>query len=109
MNKKLEIITVIVAFIIAAISSVVVIVGFFTNNVDMIINSSRFLSLSALGLVIYFSNNVYQEMFTDAHEVRMELRSKEDVEEFRKKLDKELQQYIKQIAEEEELDKDKDE
>ena len=109
MNKKLEIITVIVAFIIAAISSVVVIVGFFTNNVDMIINSSRFLSLSALGLVIYFSNNVYQEMFTDTHEVRMELRSKEDVEEFRKKLDKELQQYIKQIAEEEELDKDKDE
>ena len=109
MNKKLEIITVIVAFIIAAISSVVVIVGFFTNNVDMIINSSRFLSLSALGLVIYFSNNVYQEMFADTHEVRMELRSKEDVEEFRKKLDKELQQYIKQIAEEEELDKDKDE
>ena len=55
-----------------------------------------------------FFKSVYEEMFVNTKEVRMELKSKEDVEEFRRKLDEQLKDYIKEIAEEEEI-KDKDE
>jgi hypothetical protein len=45
----------------------------------------------------------------NVREVRMELKSKEDIEEFRRKLDEELKDYIKEIAEEEEIEDKKDE
>lgn len=110
MNKKLEIISIITALIVAGISSVIVIIGFFTRDADLIINTSRFLSLSTLAAIIYFGNSIYKEMNVVEHEVRMELRSKEDIEKFRNKVEKELQKYIKEIAEEEErINKEKDE
>lgn len=110
MSKKLEIIGIITALIVAGISSVIVIIGFFTRDVDLIINTSRFLALSTLASIIYFGNSIYKEMGVVEHEVRMELKSKEDIEQFRNKIEKELQKYIKEIAEEEErINKEKDE
>ena len=108
-NKNIELLTLLVISIIAFISAVVVIVGFFIRDASLVIGASRFLSLSTLCVLSYFGWGVYQEMFTKTKEVRFELRSREDVEEFRIKMERELQQYIKEIAEEEELDKNKDE
>ena len=110
MNRKL-IIGLIVLAAIALIVSVTTIVGFFIGDLSLILNSTKVLSMSTLVLLTVFFRSVYHEMYNEENtrEVRMELRSKEDVEEFRRKLEKELQQYIKEIAEEEELDKEKDE
>ena len=93
------------------IVSVTTIVGFFIGDLQLVLTSSKILSLSSLVLMTVFFRSVYNEMYGEEQvkEVRMELRSKEDVEEFRRKLEKELQQYIKEIAEEEELNKEKDE
>lgn len=106
MNRKL-IIGLIVLAVIAFISSISTIIGFIIKDPMLVINSSRFLSLSSLILMTIFGKSVYHEMFVNTKEVRMELRSKEDIDEFRKKIEEELQQYIKEVAEEEEkLSKD---
>ena len=111
-NRKL-IIGLVVLAAIALIVSVTTIVGFFIGDLNLILNSTKVLSLSTLVLLTVFFRSVYHEMFNsqeeEVNEVRMELKTKEDVEEFRRKLEKELQKYIKEIAEEEELNKDKDE
>lgn len=111
-DRKL-IIGLIVLAAIALIVSVTTIVGFFIGDLQLVLNSSKVLSMSTLVLLTVFFRSVYHEMFhsqeENVHEVKMELKTKEDVEEFRRKLEKELQKYIKEIAEEEELDKDKDE
>lgn len=111
MSDRKLIIVLIVLAVITFISSIVTIVGFITLDAMLVINSARVLSITSLILMTVFGRSVYLEMFDEnnVREVRMELHSKEDVEEFRRKLEKELQKYIKQIAEEEELDKDKDE
>lgn len=110
MNRNL-IIGLIILAVIAFISSVVVTIGFVIKDPMLIINASRFLSISTLILMTIFFRSVYNEMFGEENvrEVRMELKSKEDIDEFRRKLEDELQQYIKDIAEEEEVNKDKDE
>lgn len=109
-NRKL-VIGLIVLSALTLIVSVTTIVGFFIGDLQLVLTSSKILSLSTLILLSIFFRSVYNEMFGEENvrEVRMELKSKEDVEEFRRKLEKELQQYIKDIAEEEEIDKDKDE
>ena len=109
MNQRTEFKILAVIYVIALIASVSTIFGFFTRDIDFIINSARFLSLSTLILLTYFANSVYKEMFTQdeqVNEVRMELRSKEDVEEFRKKLEEELRKYVEEIEEEERLDRE---
>lgn len=105
-TNRLEMLVLLVLGVIAIISSITTVVGFGANNLGLIILSARFLSLSTLILLSWFGYRVYQEMKTDVREIRLESYSKEDIEEFRKKLDLEIQQYIKNIAEEEELDKD---
>ena len=105
-KKNIELLTLLVISIIAFISAIVTIVGFFIRDASLVISASRFLSLSTLCVLSYFGWGVYLELFNTTKEVRFELRSKEDVEEFRNKMERELQQYIKDIAEEEELDKE---
>lgn len=105
-KKNIELLTLLVISIIAFISAIVTIVGFFIKDASLVISASRFLSLSTLCVLSYFGWGVYLELFNTTKEVRFELRSKEDVEEFRNKMERELQQYIKDIAEEEELDKE---
>lgn len=110
MNRKLIVGLVILAGL-ALLVSVTTIIGFFIGDLKMVLTSSKILSLSTLVLMTVFFKSVYGEMYGEENvrEVRMELKSKEDIEEFRRKLEEELQQYIKDIAEEEELNKDKDE
>ena len=105
-KKNIELLTLLVISIIAFISAIVTIVGFFIRDASLVISASRFLSLSTLCVLSYFGWGVYLELFNTTKEVRFELRSKEDVEEFRNKMERELKQYIKDIAEEEELDKE---
>jgi len=105
-DKRIELMTLLVISIIAFISAIVTIVGLFIKDASLVISAARFLSLSTLCVISYFGWGIYQEMFTNTKEVRVELKSKEDVEEFRQKIEKHLQDYIKEIAEEEIEDKD---
>ena len=105
-KKNIELLTLLVISIIAFISAIVTIVGFFIRDASLVISASRFLSLSTLCVLSYFGWGVYLELFKTTKEVRFELRSKEDVEEFRNKMERELQEFVKEIAEEEELDKE---
>lgn len=105
-KKNIELLTLLVISIIAFISAIVTIVGFFIKDASLVISASRFLSLSTLCVLSYFGWGVYLELFNTTKEVRFELRSKEDVEEFRNKMERELQEFVKEIAEEEELDKE---
>ena len=105
-KKNIELLTLLVISIIAFISAIVTIVGFFIRDASLVISASRFLSLSTLCVLSYFGWGVYLEVFNTTKEVRFELRSKEDVEEFRNKMERELQEFVKEIAEEEELDKE---
>ena len=106
MTRKLIIGLVILA-VLTMIVSLTTIVGFFIGDLQMVLTSAKILSLSSLVLMSVFFKSVYEEMYSEENvkEVRMELKSKEDVEEFRRKLDEQLKDYIKEIAEEEELDK----
>ena len=102
----------IIGLVILAVLTIVVslttIVGFFIGDLQMVLASAKILSLTSLILMSVFFKSVYEEMFVNTKEVRMELKSKEDVEEFRKQLDEQLKHYIKEIAEEEEIKEDKD-
>jgi len=104
-NKKTEMIFLIVLCLVAIISSVTVLVGFFIKDPILIINSSKFLSLSTLVLLTNFGYRVYKERHIIEEEVEVRLQSKEDVEEFKKQMDEHLQRFIKNIAEEEIEDK----
>jgi len=107
MTRKL-IIGLIILAVLTMIVSLTTIAGFFIGDLQMILTSAKILSLSSLVLMSVFFKSVYEEMYGEENvkEVRMELKSKEDVEEFRRKLEKHLQDYIKEVAEEEELDKE---
>ena len=108
MTRQLIIGLVILA-VLTIIVSLTTIVGFFIGDLQMVLASAKILSLTSLVLMSVFFKSVYEEMSVNTKEVRMELKSKEDVEEFRKQLDKQLQEYIKEIAEEEEIKDKKDE
>jgi len=92
------------------IVSVTTIVGFFIGDLNLILTSTKILSLTSLVLMTVFFRSVYNEMFggENVKEVRMELKSKEDIDEFRRQMEEHLQEYIKEVAEEEEIE-DKDE
>ena len=107
MTRQLIIGLVILA-VLTIIVSLTTIVGFFIGDLQMVLASAKILSLTSLILMSVFFKSVYEEMFVNTKEVRMELKSKEDVEEFRKQLDEQLKHYIKEIAEEEEIKEDKD-
>lgn len=104
MTRKIIIGLVILA-VLTILVSLTTIVGFFIRDLQMVLTSAKILSLTSLILMSVFFKSVYEEMFVNTKEVRMELKSKEDVEEFRRKLDEHLQDYIKEIAEEEIEDK----
>lgn len=108
MSKRTEFKILAVIYVIALMASLTTIAGFFMRDIDFILTSTRFLSLSTLILLTYFANSVYKEMFSQeqVNEVRMELRSKEDIEEFRRKLEEELRKYVEEIEEQERLDKE---
>ena len=102
----------IIGLVILAVLTIVVslttIVGFFIGDLQMVLTSAKILSLTSLILMSVFFKSVYEEMFVNTKEVRMELHTKEDIEEFRRQLDEQLKHYIKEIAEEEEIKEDKD-
>lgn len=105
-TNRLEMTILLVLGIIAIISSITTVVGFGTNNLGLIILSARFLSLSTLILLSWFGYRVYREMSVEVREVKLESRSKEDIEKFRQQIESELKEYIKEIVEEEEKDKE---
>lgn len=105
-TNRLEMTILLVLGIIAIISSITTVVGFGTNNLGLIILSARFLSLSTLILLSWFGYRVYREMNVEVREVKLESRSKEDIEKFRQQIESELKEYIKEIVEEEEKDKE---
>lgn len=103
-NKKTEMIFLAVLCLVAIISSVTVLIGFFIKDPFLIINSSKFLSLSTIVLLTNFGYRVYKERHIVEEEVEVRLNSKEDIEEFKKQIDEHLQRFIKDIAEEEEIE-----
>lgn len=108
LNRKLVIGLIILA-VLTLIVSLTTIIGFFIGDLEMVLFSSKILSLTSLVLMSVFFRSVYAEMFGDDNvkEVRMELKNKEDIERFRKELEEHLQDYIKEVVEEEEkIDKD---
>jgi len=108
LNRKLVIGLIILA-VLTIVVSLTTIIGFFIRDLEMVLLSAKILSLSSLILMTIFFRSVYGEMFGDDNvkEVRMELKNKEDIERFRKELEEHLQDYIKEVVEEEEkLDKD---
>ena len=99
----------IILAVLTIIVSLTTITGFFIGDLQMILTSSKILSLTSLVLMTVFFRSVYHEMNDiSVKEVRMELKSKEDIEEFRRQLEEHLQDYIKEVVEEEEIE-DKDE
>jgi len=109
LNRKLVIGLIILAVLNLTVS-ITTILGFFIGSLDLVLLSAKIMSLSSLVLMTVFFRSVYNEMFGDDNvkEVRMELKSKEDIEEFRRQMEKHLQDYIQEVVEEEEI-KDKDE
>jgi hypothetical protein len=109
MTRQLIIGLVILA-VLTMIVSLTTIVGFFIGDLQMVLTSAKILSLTSLVLMSVFFKSVYEEMYGEENvkEVRMELKSKEDIEEFRRQMEEHLQDYIKEIAEEEEIKEDKD-
>ena len=110
LNRQLVIGLIILA-VLTIIVSLTTIIGFFIGDLEMVLLSAKILSLTSLTLMLVFFRSVYGEMFGDDNvkEVRMELKSKEDIEEFRRKLEEHLQDYIKEVVEEEEIEDKKDE
>jgi hypothetical protein len=110
MTRQLIIGLVILA-VLTMIVSLTTIVGFFIGDLHMVLTSAKILSLSSLVLMSVFFKSVYEEMYGEENvkEVRMELKSKEDVEEFRRQMEEHLQDYIKEVVEEEEIKDNKDE
>lgn len=108
MIKRKLIIGLMVVALIALISSVTTIVGFFIRDLELVLTSSKILSLCTLVLMTVFFKSVYNEMFGEDNvtEVHMTLKNKEDIESFKEQIEEELRKYSEQM---EKQNKDKDE
>ena len=105
MSKRIEMIMVITLLIVSLVSTITVLAGFGLNDVDLIIGGTRWLSFSVFLLLVRLGQYIYEDFTTTTKQVEVTLKSKEDIEKFRKEIDKELNKYIKQIAEEEKKQK----
>ena len=105
-NKRLEMVFLIALSLVAMISAITILVGFFIKDGNLIIQASKFLSLSTIILLTNFAYRVYNEIHVVQEEIQIQLKSKEDVEDFKKQIDEQLQKFIKDIAEEEEKTKE---
>ena len=105
--KRIEVWGVVGLLLIALITSITTIIGLYIQSLEMIIISARGLSSSVILLLVRLMYYIWEENQQTQQQVEITLKSKEDVEEFKRQVDIQLQDYLKEIAEEEEkLDKD---
>lgn len=109
MSKRIEMIFLVIMIVISFVSSILTIVGFLYNSESLIIESSKWLSFSVLLLLTKLGEMIYRDSsFGTTKEVEVTIKSKEDIEAFRKQILKEIELLLEQ-AEEEELNKGKNE
>ena len=102
MNKRLEFIFLGIIAIVAALSTLVTIVGFLYNSETMIIESARWLSFSVLILLTKLGDMLLRDTgIGKSKELEVVIKTREDVEAFRKEINKEMDELLKQIEEEE--------
>ena len=101
MNKRVEFYFLTGLGIIAGITSISTIVGFFYNSQTLIIESSRWLSFSVLLLLTKLGEMIYRDVVSVRKEVEVTIKTKEDIEAFRKQINDEIEKMVKQIEEEE--------
>lgn len=105
--KRIEIYGVIGLLLIALITSITTLIGLYTQSLEMIVISARGLASSVILLLVRLGYYVYEETQQPHHQVEVTLKSKEDVEEFKRQIDIQLQDYLKEIAEEEQEKEEK--
>lgn len=99
--KRIEIWGVVGLLLISLITSITTLVGLYTQSLEMIVISARGLSSSVILLLIRLGYYVYEEIYSTPKQIEVTLKSKEDVDEFKRQIDEQLQEYLKEIAEEE--------
>lgn len=105
--KRIEIYGVIGLLLIALITSITTLVGLYIQSLEMIVISARGLASSVILLLVRLAYYVWEETQQPHQQVEVTLKSKEDVEEFKRQIEIQLQDYLKEIAEEEEQKEDK--
>ena len=104
MSNKIEVWFLVLVLIVATISTIGTILGFGFNSYDLVIQSSRWLAIASLILLTKLGYMIYEDTVGSHKEIAVTIKSREDIEEFRKQINEEIEKMLKQIDDEEKED-----